>query len=325
MKHLDLLLLLASCCAAPVSSTSVPPYIFLDDSNPHLFRNPPAAVSASYRIPSSYESAVLARRILALTPIGTISTTFPGDADDEGSSSDAATGRRRPGTAENRPAGVAGMPHALMEYIGDCESDHAPAQAGNPTMLAINVETSFKNIAAGSNVSLAVQWTPRFAPAKRIQDVPRRSLWDELVGWLGLGTPEERRDEDDDEEGAYEPVPYSAANLPRFSLLGYVERIPDGDDRRPGSAGAKLAECFVQAHPDSRIWLPGSRVHESHFVRLVVTQIYWVGGFGDRAYIGWIPVDEWQKVTRAEWESVRLPGEKKGWKEWSARSVGNDL
>jgi hypothetical protein len=27
-----------------------------------------------------------------------------------------------------------------------------------------------------------------------------------------------------------------------------------------------------------------------------------------------------RNVTRKEWEKVRLPGEKKGWKEWSAPS-----
>lgn len=45
--------------------------------------------------------------------------------------------------------------------------------------------------------------------------------------------------------------------------------------------------------------------------------IYWVGGFGDRAYIGWIPVEEWENVTREEWEKIKLPGEQKGWKEWT--------
>jgi hypothetical protein len=52
-------------------------------------------------------------------------------------------------------------------------------------------------------------------------------------------------------------------------------------------------------------------------VRLVVQDIYWVGGFGDRAYIGWIDAKDWRNVTRKEWEVVRLPGEQKGWKEWA--------
>lgn len=260
-------LLSASCCtAAAVSMHSSPRHI-----------------------PTSYESAVMGRRILALSPLGTLATIFPDDNNNNGNLS----------PQENRPAGVGGMPHGLMEYISDCESD----DQGNPTLLAITIETSFKNIAAGSNVSLAVQWTPPHPPAKRIQ-----SITSKITSLFGLGSS------DDDS-----PVPYSAANLPRFSILGHVEKIPDGDNLRTGQPGAKLASCFVKTHPDARYWLPGSRVHESHFVRLVVDQIYWVGGFGDRAFIGWIPVEEWNKVTREEWEDIRLPGEKKGWKEWSVQ------
>jgi hypothetical protein len=46
--------------------------------------------------------------------------------------------------------------------------------------------------------------------------------------------------------------------------------------------------------------------------------VYWVGGFGDRNFIGWIPVEEWRAVRREEWEDVRLPGEGegKGWMSW---------
>ncbi|KAK0655996.1 pyridoxamine 5'-phosphate oxidase-domain-containing protein [Cercophora newfieldiana] len=240
--------------------------------------------AATRRIPTSYESAVLGRRILALTPLGTLSTVFPDDH------------APNPSTRENRPAGLAGMPHGLMEYLSDCGGD------GNPTILAISIETSFKNAAAGSNVSASLQWTPPHPPAKRIQSEAKSWVgraWDYLVG----------AGEVNDEEIA-DPSTYSAANLPRFSLLGYIEQIEGGDESK------ELAKCFVDTHPDAKYWLPGNRIHESHFVRLVVTQIYWIGGFGDRAFIGWIPLEEWTKVTKAEWEAVSLPGEKKGWKEW---------
>jgi hypothetical protein len=165
------------------------------------------------------------------------------------------------------------MPIGLMDYIADCED------SGNPTILAINIATSFKNVAAGSNISLSLQWVPPYLPDKRIQsEGPRTS--------------------------------YSAANLPRFSLLGYLEKIDE-------AKGAELKECFVNTHPDSKYWLPGNRIHTSEWVRLVVQDIYWVGGFGDRAYIGWINAEDWRNVTRKEWESVKLPGEQKGWKEWA--------
>lgn len=39
-------------------------------------------------------------------------------------------------------------------------------------------------------------------------------------------------------------------------------------------------------------------------------EIYWVGGFGDRVYIGWIDVKDWESVIEKEIEGVRLFGEK---------------
>ena len=87
----------------------------------------------------------------------------------------------------------------------------------------------------------------------------------------------------------------------------------------------EIAECFVKKHPDARYWLPGNKIHQSEWVRLVVEGIYWVGGFGDRAYIGWIDVEGYKNVTRKEWESVRLPGENKGWKEWAVDVLGGGI
>ncbi|KAI0522132.1 pyridoxamine 5'-phosphate oxidase-domain-containing protein [Xylaria bambusicola] len=260
----------------------------------HIFSNPPS--SSGHRIPTSYESAVLGRRILALTPLGNLATTFP--ADNAGD---------QYGVEENRPAGLGGMPHSLMDYVADCEDD------GNPTFLAINIETTFKNVRDGSNVSLAQQWTPPYPPDKRIKSASTASpsgLLSQLLNWLGLGSD----GNEDENSPPKDMVPYSAANLPRFSLLGYIEKIND-------MSAATLAECFVKKHPDAKYWLPGNRIHESEFVRLVVTQIYWVGGFGDRAFIGWISPEEWKSVTREEWEKVSLPGEKKGWKEWSVETA----
>lgn len=54
-----------------------------------------------------------------------------------------------------------------------------------------------------------------------------------------------------------------------------------------------------------------------------------MGGFGDRNYIGWIPVEEWRGVSKGEWESVRLPGEgedkKDGWMSWVKGWAGLEL
>lgn len=42
----------------------------------------------------------------------------------------------------------------------------------------------------------------------------------------------------------------------------------------------------------------------------MVEEFYWFGGFGDRAYIGWIPIEEWRGVTEEEVANARLVGEK---------------
>ncbi|KZL63951.1 hypothetical protein CI238_11593 [Colletotrichum incanum] len=252
----------------------------------HLLSNPSSSDTDASRIPTSYESAVMGRRILAVSKLAELSTVFPAGA--------------------HSPSGgdLSGMPIGLMDYVADCE------EGGNPTILAITIATSFKNVRAGSNISLSMHWIPPFPPAKRI------SLFSSL----------KRRIFGSSDPGAAaappDTVPYSAANLPRFSLLGYLEKIPVDP-----VTSLKLAHCFVDKHPDSKYWLPGSPVHESEWARFVVTSVYWIGGFGDRAYIGWIPLEEWQNVTREEYESIELPGEKRGWKEWSVDSWfdGSDL
>lgn len=205
-----------------------------------------SADTSDFRIPTIHESAVQARRILHLSSIGTLSTVFP-------TNKDAALE-----PSENRPHGLGGVPIGLMDYFADCEPS-----TGNPTILALDIATSFKNVASGSNISLELRWQP----------------------------PNTRT--------------YSAAAMPRFSLLGKLEQIDAVDVEE-----ADIAGCFVDRHPDAVAWLPGNRIHVSRFTRLVVQEIYWIGGFGDRAYIGWIPAEEWQNVTREEIGTIRLPGEK---------------
>src|ERR1700760_985292 len=177
----------------------------------------------TFRMPTVHESAVMARRILRLETIGTLSTSFPDSSSDY-----------------RRPKDVGGKPFALMDYFGDCESQ------GNPTVLAMPIASNFRNVAAGSNMTLSLRWHP---PVNR---------------------------------------PYSAAEMPRFALIGYLERIDAGFREM-----ARLGFCFGKAHPDAVLWMPGNRIHTSYWARMVVTEVYWLGGFGDRAYIGWIPIEEW--------------------------------
>lgn len=254
----------------------------------------PLAVQGHYRegfkIPTIHESAVMGRRILALTKLGTLSTIIPQASDQDANSREA------------YPAGIAGQPIGLMDYVADCEDE------GNPTILAVKIGTSFRNVRAGSNITLSMRWTPPYAPANRMSLKSRLSAYMQkrfLGGEYPYNSPLEHQDIPD-------TVPYSAANLPRFSLFGYLETIHTDDQ-----SSTRLATCYTAKHHDALHWLPGNRVHESEWTRLVVTHVYWIGGFGDRAYIGWIPVEQWKKVTRADWEAIKLPGEKKGWSEWS--------
>lgn len=98
---------------------------------------------------------------------------------------------------------------------------------------------------------------------------------------------------------------YSPANMPRLSLIGYIEPIPEDE----GEGIRSVERCFLQRHPDAEAWLPGNEIHESWWGRLVVQGVYWIGGFGDRAYIGWIPVEDWQNVEEREIKEARLVGE----------------
>jgi len=217
--------------------------------------------ASAYSIPTIHESAIQARRVLHLENIGTLSTVFPSERPSLTIESNGVD------LLENRPVGLGGAPIGLMDYYADCEDN------GDPTILAISIATSFKNVDAGSNITMSLRWHP--------QDGQWRS----------------------------------AANLPRFSLIGHLETISAEEAKSKG-----LATCFVKSHPDSVAWLPGNRIHESHWTRLVVEHVYWIGGFGDRAYIGWIPTEVWKNVTKVEIDDCTLPGEKKkqswGWREW---------
>lgn len=106
--------------------------------------------------------------------------------------------------------------------------------------------------------------------------------------------------------------------MPRFSLIGYIEPIPA--EELEGKGGREVEKCFLDRHPDAEAWLPGNAIHESWWGRLVVQEIYWIGGFGDRAFIGWIPKGEWEGVTEVEVEGTRLIGEE-AYEAYIAREV----
>lgn len=142
--------------------------------------------------------------------------------------------------------------------------------AADPTILSLKISTATRNSDAGSNISLSLSW------------------WDTYIHLTGS-------------------QPWALANLPRLSLTGHLEEIPSETVSAEG-----IESCFVEKHKDSVMWLPGRKwaAHEGFWTRLVVREAYWIGGFGDKNYIGWLDADEWREVKKEEWEAVRLPGEK---------------
>lgn len=233
---LTLLSLLSIVLASP--SLPAPQHILTDSS----------LLPDGFRIPTRNESTVLARRLLAKSRAGVLSTIFPANI-----------------SSPYVPHAVANTPIGLPDYIATCED------SGNPTLLALTISTSTRNAVGGSNVSLAISW------------------WDEYVKLTGA-------------------EPWSAANLPRASLVGYLEDMTQHEIDK-----MDVVKCFTSVHGDSKWWLPGDKnaAHAGVWMRLVVEEIYWIGGFGDRAFIGWFEPDVWRSVTKKDWEAVSLPGEKR--------------
>ncbi|EEY15686.1 conserved hypothetical protein [Verticillium alfalfae VaMs.102] len=270
----------------------------LDMSPPHpdyIFANP-TVETADHRIPTAHESAVMGRRILALTKLGHLATVFPSssssstrDHDDETEAQD-----------WRRPAGLEGAPHrhdGLRRRLRVRRQPHHPRHQHRHDLPEHPRRLQPLRLPGSGGPS-----SPRALPAP----LPR-TMYDD-------GEKCQFRDDEHTRGLPRDTVPYSAANLPRLSLIGYLEKIDEASDPL---VAARLAACFVRTHPDAKYWLPGNRIHASEWARLVVTSVYWVGGFGDRAYIGWLPVDDWHSITRDEWQAIELPGEREGWREWS--------
>ncbi len=217
------------------------------------------------------ESAILARRILNSSSIATLSTVFPSDYDRSSPFQDSlAQTPLQEPFLSNPPPGLSNAPIGLMDYYAPCLP-----QPSNPTLLAITIATTFRNTASNSNISLSLRWHPP-------PTAPPSS----------------------------DPYTYSPMNMPRVSLIGYIEPIPEEEVKELG-----VAQCFFSRHEEAEAWRPGGGVHESWWGRLVVRSVYWIGGFGDRAFIGWIPEETWEGVREWEVEKARLVGED-GWERY---------
>ncbi|KAF7584417.1 Pyridoxamine 5'-phosphate oxidase family protein [Clavispora lusitaniae] len=142
------------------------------------------------------------------------------------------------------------VPVSSMEYYADCDND------GTLYWLVVDIGSTYRNIDSGSAFSFTI----------RAGDHP---LNDHVNPKYPGG------------------IPSSPAGSPRVNLKGHLKNVTFANpvDR------IALEKCFLSRHPDAKWWLPSNPAspHKTHWLKFEVEDIYIIGGFGDRAYIG--PVD----------------------------------
>ena len=144
---------------------------------------------------------------------------------------------------------------------------------GTLTLLSLNIGTSYRNIANGSPASLSIR--------------------------VGDHAMNERVD-------PHYPggIVDSPAGSPRVSLSGTFVDVDDDIETHE-----RLTKCFIKRHPDAKWWLPGNHIHTSRWTQFKVDGVYFLGGFGDRAYIGDIPV-ELYRDAKPSMEAFTMNGKK---------------
>lgn len=99
-----------------------------------------------------------------------------------------------------------------------------------------------------------------------------------------------------------------AAHKPRVSLLGNVTIFTDieGVDNL-----TEIKKCYLEKHPDAKRWLPGDDegAHLSYWARFDPESVYFVGGFGGRHYIGFIPMELYQNAIPLDGSTDSYPSE----------------
>ena len=79
------------------------------------------------------------------------------------------------------------------------------------------------------------------------------------------------------------PALFDVMTKPRTTLLGVLELVPDEE---LSSARA----TYLRKHPESAAWIEFS---DFSLYRLVVQDVYVVGGFGNTHYIGWVGAEQY--------------------------------
>ncbi|KAL5528311.1 hypothetical protein ACEPAF_7447 [Sanghuangporus sanghuang] len=84
-----------------------------------------------------------------------------------------------------------------------------------------------------------------------------------------------------------------AASRARVALIGNVTIL---DTQLAVDSG--IQDCYLQQHPDARFWLPDDPdgAHESFWARFDPHSVFFVGGFGNKHFIGDVPLDLYQST-----------------------------
>jgi hypothetical protein len=68
----------------------------------------------------------------------------------------------------------------------------------------------------------------------------------------------------------------------RLILSGKLVAVPDTD--------TEPYECFYKVHPETRDWM----AHKfALYTFEELDMVRWIGGFGDRHFVGWLEVDDY--------------------------------
>ncbi|GAA6004872.1 hypothetical protein JCM10207_008436 [Rhodosporidiobolus poonsookiae] len=101
-----------------------------------------------------------------------------------------------------------------------------------------------------------------------------------------------------------------AAGRMRVALFGSLERV-EGEEELE-----KCKKAYLESHPDARGWQGPNGPHSSFYARFRIHQVYAFDGFGDVAYIGWVPLDLYrasgakmrnEDEVHADWPVPRQP------------------
>lgn len=156
---------------------------------------------------------------------------------------------------------VTQLPVSSMEYYADCDGN------GDPYWLVVDIGSTFQNIEKGSEYTFTI----------RVGDHPS----------------------DEDVDTSYPgSIKHSPAGSPRINLRGKLEAVTFENPIEQ----LRLEACFLKRHPDAKAWLPRNKIspHQSHWTKLIVDEVYIVGGFGNLAYIGTIEGSIYHKAEIIE-------------------------